>query len=160
MKGVSTIYRRGCCHFGRLREWRAGLLLTFAASVLLSGCGTHLYNKTREDQAAAAKTSWQAVDLKAVFNKERDRQVFLLNQEQDNQVRLGAIDHDANLWLMAAEPLNETLVLWVRVDIRQIVGPSGADAFESWAEGKSHSIVADCIHNQTRSAHEKRLGGT
>lgn len=129
--------QRGWGLGGRLRAWRVGLVLTLVAPVLLSGCGTYLYSKTRDDQAAAAKTAWQAVDIKAVFNKERDRQAALIKQEQENQARLGAIDRDASLRLMAAEPLNETLVPWVRADLQQIVGPGGADAFESWAEGKS-----------------------
>lgn len=119
----------------------SAVILAVITSVALSGCGTYLHSKTRDDQAAAAVKALQAVDLNAVFNTERRRQAGLLKREQDNQIRLGAVDRDASLRLLAAEPLSETLVPWVRADIQQTVGPGGSDAYEDWANGKTQGAA-------------------
>src|SRR5262249_13733425 len=96
----------------RTRRWLLGCLSLLAGGMLLSGCeGVHLYDKERDDRAAAIKDEYGKIQLTAVFGQEGQKLDRVLGQELRVRDALTDYVRNAVLWdfIKSDQSLNELL---------------------------------------------------
>lgn len=83
----------------RKLRWSFACLSLFVSAVLLSGCeGVHLYDKERDDRAAAIRDEYGKIQITAVFGQERQNLDRLLAHELRVRDSLTEYVRNAELW--------------------------------------------------------------
>lgn len=113
-------------------------------TLVLQGCaGLRPHSELRHQQAQAAQTAWQAVDLKALVATERRNLASLLAAELSAQDQLATSIRDHRLrHLLSATPLQEALVAPIDADLRRLVGDPAVFA-DSRQALQRHRVVAE-----------------